>query len=87
MVSSYTRTDGNAADRLVGERASGAGLHAFAARDAGAGAHRVVKVERDLRGVALARPTDDVVALDVVARPYAAITQDARVVVDVDNRV
>jgi hypothetical protein len=65
----------------------GAGLHALAAGDAGRGAHRVVQVERDARGVALAGAADDVVALDVVAGPDAAVAEDAGVVVDGDDRV
>src|SRR5579859_7001705 len=57
-----------------------------AARHAGRGAHRVAKVERDVRGVALPAAPDHVVALDVVARPGAAVAEDARVVVDRDDR-
>ena len=51
------------------------------------GAHRVVEVERDAGRVALARAADDVVALDVVAGPDAAVAEDAGVVVDGDDRV
>ena len=74
-------------DRLVGEGPGRAGGHALAARHARGLAHRVVEVERDPRRVALAGAADDVVALDVVARPHAAVAQDARVVVDGDDRV
>src|SRR6185437_9446297 len=41
--------DRDEVDRLVGQRAGRAGLHALTARDAGAGAHGVVEVEGDLR--------------------------------------
>ena len=81
------RPDRDVADRLVGQRAGGAGRDALAAGDAGRGAHRVVQVEGDPGGVPLAAAADDVVALDVVAGPDAAVAEDARVVVDRDDRV
>ena len=86
-VQLLARPDRDAADRLVGQRPGRAGLHALAAGDARAGAHRVVEVERDPGRVALAGAADDVVALDVVAGPDAAVAQDAGVVVDVDDGV
>ncbi len=74
-------------DRLVGEGAGRAGGHALAARDAGRRAHRVVEVEGDPGGVALAAAADHVVALQVVAGAHAAVAEDAGVVVDRDHRV
>ena len=73
-------------DRLVRQRAGRAGGHAFAARYAGRGAHRVAQVERDVRGVTLSAAPDHVVALNVVARPGAPVAEDAGVVVDRDDR-
>src|SRR5262249_3430860 len=70
---------------LVGERASGAGRDAFAARHARALAHRVVEVERDPRFVPLAGPADDFVALNLVACPDAAVAEDAGLVIDGDD--
>src|SRR5262249_41664584 len=70
---------------LVHQRPGGARGHALAARDARALAHRLIEIERDARRVALAGATDDVVVLDVVARPDAAIAQDAGLVVDRDH--
>src|SRR6185312_7672246 len=86
-VEPLPRLDRDEVDRLVGQRAGRAGLDALAAGDAGAVAHRVVEVERDPGGVALARASDDVVALDVVAGPHAPVAEDAGIVVDVDDRV
>ena len=80
------RPDGDVANRLVGQRTGRAGGHAFAARDAGRGAHRVAQVERDVGLVPLAAAADHVVALDVVAGPDAPVAQDAGVVVDRDDR-
>src|SRR5207302_10883612 len=81
------RPDGDVADRLVRQRTGRAGRHAFAARYAGRGAHRVAEVECDVRGVALSAAPDHVVALNVVAGPDAPVAEDAGVVVDRDNRV
>src|SRR6185312_7289418 len=86
-VQLLARPDRDAPDRLVGQRPGGAGLHALAAGHARAGAHRVVQVEGDPGGIALAGAADHVVALDVVARPHAAVAQDAGVVVDVDDGI
>src|SRR6185312_4594237 len=79
--------DRDVVDRLVGQRAGGAGRHAFTARDAGRLAHRVVEIERDAGGVALAAAADDIVGLDVVAGAHAAVAQDAGVVVDRDHGI
>ena len=49
-------------------------------------AHRLVEVEADARGVALAGAADDLVALDVVARADAAVAEDAGLVIDGDDR-
>ena len=81
------RPDRHVVDRLVGEGAGGAGGHALPAGDAGRRAHRVVQVEGDPGGVALAAAADHVVALQVVAGPHAAVAEDAGVVVDRDDRV
>ncbi len=81
------RADRHVADRLVDQRARGAGGHALAAGHARRLAHRIVEVERDPRLIALAAAADHVVALDVVAGPHAAVAQDARIVVDADHRV
>ena len=48
-----------------------AGLHALAAGDAGAGAHRIVHVEHDLRAVAALGHADHIVHLDFAAGPNA----------------
>src|SRR6185312_4265606 len=80
------RPDGDVVDRLVRQRAGRAGGHAFAARYAGRGAHRVAQVERDVRGVTLSAAPDHVVALNVIARPGAPVTEDAGVMVDRDDR-
>ena len=59
-----------------------AGLHAFAAGHAGAGAHRIVEVEHDLFGVAAARHADHVVDLDLAAGAHAEIALDAGIEID-----
>ena len=80
------RPDRDLADGLVGQRAGRAGRDALAAGDAGGVTHRVVQVERDPGGVALAAAPDDVVALDVVAGAHAPVAQDAGVMVHRDDR-
>ena len=67
---------------LVGEGSGGARGDAFAARNAGRFPHRVIEVEADPRGVALARAADDFVALDVVAGTDAAIAEDACLMIE-----
>src|SRR5580692_7764520 len=64
------------------QRAGRAGLHAFAAGDAGRGAHRVVEVEHDLLEMAAAGHADDVVDLDLAAGADAEIALDAGVEID-----
>ncbi len=49
------------------QRAGRAGLHAFAAGDAGGGAHRIVEIEHDLLGHAAARHADHVIDLHFAA--------------------
>ena len=61
------------------QRAGRAGLHAFAAGDAGAVAHRVVEIEDDLLVVAARRHADHVVDLDFAAGADAEIALDAGV--------
>src|SRR5262249_44406729 len=87
LVELAARPDRDVPDRLVGQRAGRAGRDALTAGHARGLAHRVVQVERDPGGVALAAAADDVVALDVVARAHAPVAQDARVVVHRDDRV
>ena len=72
---------------LFVERAGRARSDAFAAGHARRLAHRVVEIEGDPGRIALSRAADDVVALDVVAGADAAVAEDARVVVDGDDRV
>src|SRR6266550_2580351 len=79
--------DRDVPDRLVGQRAGRARRDALATGHARGLPHRVVQVERDPGGVALAAAADDVVALDVVTGPHAAVAQDARVVVHGDDRI
>ena len=81
------RPDRHAVDGLVRERAGRARSDAFAAGHARRLAHRVVEIEGDPGRIALSRTADDVVALDVVAGADAAVAEDARVVVDGDDRV
>ena len=69
------------------QRAGRAGLHAFAAGDAGRLAHRIVEVEHDLRMPAAIRVADDVVDLLLAAGAHAARALDARVEVDRHRRM
>ncbi len=69
------------------QRAGRAGLHAFAAGDAGRCAHRIVHVEDDLRVLAAEGQADDVVDLLVAAGAQAACALDAGVEVDRDRGV
>ncbi len=69
------------------QRAGGAGLHAFAAGDAGGGAHRVGHVEDDLGVVAAARHADHVVDLHLAAGADAEVAVDAGVEVDAHGDV
>src|SRR3954454_9631084 len=55
------------------QRPGRAGLHAFAASDAGRAAHRVVEIEHDLFAVAAPGHADNVVYLDLVTGPHAQI--------------
>ena len=61
------------------QRAGRAGLHAFAAGDAGAAAHRIVEIEHDLFMMAARRHADHVVDLDLAAGAHAQIALDAGV--------
>ncbi len=69
------------------QRAGRAGLHAFAAGDAGRVAHRVVEVEHDLLAVAAAGHADDVVDLHFAAGAHAEIALDAGVEIDRHGRM
>src|SRR5207253_2135219 len=69
------------------ERTGGAGLHAFAARDAGGYTHRIGKIEYDLRARAAKRVADDVVDLFFAAGAYASRALDAGVEIDCHRRM
>src|SRR6266850_5805785 len=69
------------------QRAGRAGLHAFAAGNAGRLAHRVVEVEHRHRAVAAVGVADDVVHLHLAAGAHAARALDAGVEVDRDRRM
>ena len=69
------------------EGAGRAGLHAFAAGDAGALAHGIVEVEDDLVARAPASHADDVVDLYLPAGADAARAMDAGIEVDRHRRV
>ena len=92
----------HAVDRAVGEpdahvrlvhqrrrhqRAGRTGLHAFAAGDAGRGAHRVVEVEHDLFAVAAEGHADHIVDLHLAAGADAEIALDAGVEIDRHRRM
>ena len=64
------------------QRAGRAGLHAFAAGDAGRSAHRIVEVEHDLFAVAAAGHADHVVDLHFAAGADAESALDAGVEID-----
>src|SRR5207244_318605 len=58
-------------ERLVGQRAGGAGRHAFAAGDTGRLAHRPVVVKDDVRAIPLPAAPDHFVYLHGITRPDA----------------
>ena len=68
--------------RRFHQPAGGARLHALAAGDAGARAHRVVEVEDDLRVHAAVGHADDVIDLHFPTRPHAQVAVDAGIEVD-----
>ena len=69
------------------QRAGRAGLHAFAAGDAGGLAHRIVEVEHDLRTVTAIGHADDVVDLHLAAGAHAQAALDAGVEIDAHRRM
>src|SRR5690606_22822210 len=69
------------------ERAGRAGLYAFAAGDAGRGAHGVVQVKDDLGMLAAVGVADHVVDLLFTAGAHAARALDAGVEVDRHRRM
>src|SRR5690606_16009865 len=69
------------------QRASRAGLDAFAAGDAGGVAHRIVEIEHDLLVEAAPGHADDVVDLHLAAGADAEIAIDAGVEIDRHRRV
>src|SRR5208282_4498037 len=73
-------------DSLVCQGAGRAGDHALAACHARGASHRRVEVKGNPRPIALAHPADDVVLLDDVAAPYAAVAKNAGVVVHIDRK-
>ena len=73
--------------RRLHQGAGRARLHALAAGDAGARAHRVVEVEDDLRADAAVGHADDVVDLHLAAGPHAQVAVDARVEIDAHRGV
>ena len=66
------------------QRSRRAGDHALAAGDTAGRPHRIIQIKTDVRGIALARTPDDVVFLDLVAGPHAAVAEDALVVIHGD---
>src|SRR5438874_4995866 len=64
-----------------------AGLHAFAAGDAGRFAHRIVEIEHRHRAIAAVGVADDVIHLHFSAGAHAARALDAGVEVHRDRRV
>src|SRR4030095_3547315 len=64
------------------QRPRGAGLHAFAAGDAGGFPHRVVDIEHDLRVLAAERVADHVVHLLLAAGAETPGALDARIEID-----
>ena len=79
-----SRSEGQA-DCPVHECAGRTGRRTFAAGHAAALAHLLVEVEGNARFVSLTAPTDDFVALHVVARSDAAIAENAGLMIDVDH--
>ena len=69
------------------QRAGRAGLDAFAAGDAGRGAHRIVEIEDDLGVEATLRHADHVVDLDLAAGAHAEVAVDAGVEIDAHRDV
>src|SRR5581483_4848176 len=69
------------------QRAGRAGLHAFAAGDAGRFAHRIVEIEYDLGVVVAVRHADHVVDLDLAAGAHAQPALDAGIEVDAHGGV
>ena len=78
---------GHVDQRRRHQRAGRAGLHAFAAGDAGRIAHRVVEVEHDLFKMAAAGHADDVVDLHFAAGADAEIALNAGVEIDRHGRM
>ena len=74
-------------ERRRHQRPGRAGLHAFAAGDAGRCAHWIVEVENDLLAVAAAGHADDVIDLDLAAGADAEIALNAGVEVDRHRRM
>ena len=69
------------------QRAGRAGLHAFAAGDAGRFPHRVVEVEHDLGAVIAIGHADDVVDLHLAAGAHAQAALDAGIEIDAHRRM
>ena len=74
-------------ERRLHERPRRTRLHALAAGDAGALAHRIVEIEDDARPVPPVGHADDVVHLHLAARPHAQVALDTGVEGDLHRRV
>src|SRR5579883_2405136 len=68
--------------RLLHERAGGAGLHAFAAGDASARTHGIVEIEDDLLAMPAPSHADDIIDLHLAAGADAEIALDTGVEID-----
>ena len=69
------------------QRAGRAGLHAFAAGDAGRFPHRIVEIEHDLGIVVAIGHADHVVDLDLAAGAHAQAALDAGIEIDAHGRM
>ena len=87
LLLDLARRDLVGAGQLGHQRAGRAGLHAFAAGDAGGRAHRIVHVEDDLRSIAPPGVADDVVDLLLTAATHAAAALDTGIEVDGNARM
>ncbi len=69
------------------QRAGRAGLHAFAAGNAGRFPHRIVEIEHDLGAVIAIGHADHVIDLDLTASAHAQSALDAGVEIDAHRRM
>ena len=73
-------------DRFECDRRGRTRDHAFAALHAGRLAHRVIEIEADAGRVAFAGATNDVIFHHIIACADAPIAQNARAVIDGEDR-